>query len=219
VGEKVLPPIRVEYLDAKGNRSVLESAEIKLEVKSVLKNIDPLRADIRDVKKVVGIEPEYKKYLSYLYVAGGALMGIILFFILRWIFKKKISDVDCLLAPYEEAMKRLEKLESTLGGGLSDAGIKNLYLDLSGSIRRYWERGFGIPAGELTTRELKEAFRRLGFPSELNQEADSFLDACDMVKFAQLTPPDSFIKNDLEQGRRILNSCHTITPEPSQSIR
>lgn len=69
-GQKNIESLRVEYLDPSGKPNIVESREIPITVKSVLKNTDE-KTDIRGAKGVVGIEPEYKKYFPILYGIGG----------------------------------------------------------------------------------------------------------------------------------------------------
>jgi hypothetical protein len=207
VGDHDLPIIHIAYVTSKGEKGKVESGSPKIKVKSVLGNITP-QTDIRDVKSLAQIEAQYQKYLR---IAVWVIIGI--FFVLLVIgislfFKKKFSSVHYLLKPYEEAVSRLDHL-----GRMplkNDEAYKIYYRELVNTIRRFLERSFGLTAGKLTTRELELRIRDLKLQSELENMICSFLEVCDIVKFADVTPlPDETLR-DLKQARLIIDGLNQL---------
>jgi len=208
-GPHTIEPVKVEYLDAQGNKGVVESNEVPITIQSVLSNAD-VRSDIRDVKGVQGIPPQYQKYIPFIWGTLGALVLIILFLIFRKKLAKHFSKVDYLLNPYDEALKKLNELARSLPK--REEKIKPFYLELSHAIRHYLERNFGISTEELTTHELTEQLKGLPLLPEVQAKLVDFFEACDLVKFAQFLPlPDEILK-DVDRGKAVVELSN---PKPA----
>ncbi|MDX1419584.1 MAG: hypothetical protein R3181_06410 [Rubricoccaceae bacterium] len=88
-------------------------------------------------------------------------------------------------APYPEALSRLD----ALGDPQAPGAVKPHYVELSALLRRYLARSLGLPALELTTRELVHALRRdARLPDAAVSAVRGTLRLCDLVKFADLRP-------------------------------
>jgi LPXTG-motif cell wall-anchored protein len=119
--------------------------------------------------------------------AGGALLlGLILFLLFR---KKKTEIIEApkvILPPYEEAMARLQELETS---GLWQQGKhKQFHIELSEILRNYIQRRYGIMALEQTTDELSRSIRAVVSNKELQTILRQTLELSDLAKFARYSP-------------------------------
>lgn len=92
--------------------------------------------------------------------------------------------------PLDEALRRLAALaEKDIS---SEEAMKPFFVELSDILRTYVARRTGVPALELTTRELTDELRRIRDRVRLSddrvRELDRLLQAADLVKFADLHP-------------------------------
>ncbi|MEG1480525.1 MAG: hypothetical protein RSD41_05940 [Kiritimatiellia bacterium] len=87
------------------------------------------------------------------------------------------------LSPEERARLELERL---MGQGLLAQGAyKRFYSELTGVVRRYFERGYAIRASRQTTQEfLARLATDARFGAEIRAVLADFLGAADRVKFA-----------------------------------
>ena len=106
--------------------------------------------------------------------------------------------------PFELAMARLRKLEST------DLGRKGseppYFVELSEIVRMYLEHRIDIPALELTTGEVLEEFSHVRYkiPGGIPDEIRSVLGLSDLVKFAEYIPSAADSAQALAQARHAI---------------
>ena len=97
------------------------------------------------------------------------------------------------LSPYEEALRRLRRLEGASPTRPTD--VKPYYVELSATVRGYLEGALGIPALERTTHELMQEFEKATIqhlvPGGLPAHTRTALDLADLVKFAEFLPGSS----------------------------
>ncbi len=90
-------------------------------------------------------------------------------------------------APYPEALQRLSALDAARPR-TADA-VKAHYVELADLLRTYLARTLGVPALELTTRELTEVLRHdARLPEAALSAVRGTLRLADLVKFADLRP-------------------------------
>jgi len=90
------------------------------------------------------------------------------------------------IPPEEEALRALRDLEDAALPGRGR--VDEHYLRLSGIVRHYVERRFGIWAVESTTSELRQS---IGIASRPPRDPEALLDLLeesDLVKFARFDP-------------------------------
>ena len=63
---------------------------------------------------------------------------------------------------------------------------KQWHIDLSNTIRTYYETAHSIPALESTTREFVTSLHKSQFPEEIIKQIQSILRRCDLIKFAKV---------------------------------
>ena len=178
LGKHEVPQIEIKYKKkgAKDWKSVQTKA-LNVTVETIFPK-GKMPDDIKDVKG-----PLYYFEINWFLVSGVLILFIIITSIVLYKFRKKPIPVKL---PHETAA---EELEAARGNFLRTADIKEYYAGISDCVRRYIERSFKLKAPEMTTEECLGSLRESTVLS-LDQKdlLKSFLNACDLVKFAKYTP-------------------------------
>jgi hypothetical protein len=189
-GPAEVPPITVVFTDARTDEATegsIVTESLAIEVRSVLAG-DEGEADFRDIRSalevnVPGAGPEW--------MIGGAiaLVGVLAAVILALRARRTLAIEEVAPQPpaHVWALRMLAALEADDLIGAGDA--ETFYTRLSGIVREYIERRFGIMAPERTTEEfLREAGRSAALEEHHKALLAGFLRAADMVKFARHVP-------------------------------
>ncbi|MDR3238166.1 MAG: hypothetical protein LBT84_06660 [Spirochaetia bacterium] len=126
-------------------------------------------------------------------IAGGLLAAVAVFFIWRYVKKKRESRAaSAPVNPFDLFTRELEEMG---GGALIDEGkIDEYAFGISVIFRRFLSRRFGFDAAEMTTGEIRshlsKAFRSSDHAPLLNEVIAQF-DLWDLSKFAEFTPAAS----------------------------
>jgi hypothetical protein len=183
-GSYVLPAVSIPYTDSEGKDQVVETKQVFVEVESVLGQTSE-EQDIRDLKSLEKAKRELPRWWPLLLLGilliPGLLAGLILY------FRRKRRARETHRTPEELAMEELENLEAT--GLLEEARYREYVFGLSLIFRRYLEGRFHVPAAEQTTEEILTSLRMTkNFDKVLKEEARSFLEETDPVKYRGLEP-------------------------------
>lgn len=211
VGSYIIPSLSVTYTDARGAQQELKSAQLFIEVKSVLHDKNAkATGEIRDIKPLQEIPWSPGQPLIY-----GALMVLLLFaggvFLFYFLGKKK----NQLPAPPDPAhIRAFEELEQLSREQLLERGIvREYYFRLSEIFRRYIERRFHIPAVERTTEEIMPDILNLQeCGSALKAEMREILRYADLVKFARFCPDRNTSDNDYRNVVRVIEETKEAPP-------
>ncbi len=181
-GEFEIPPVTVGYRD-QGEAREIRSQPIHITVNSVLSGD---AEDIKDIKPPLPIKSGSR---IYLWVAGLLLLAAAGL----WFWRRK-RDAGVVSAEktgpprpaHEIAYEEFLRIEAL---GLIEHGqIKEHYTEVSEVLRRYIGRRYHIMTLELTTAELAETMADTKIESERIDFVRSFLEECDLVKFAKHVP-------------------------------
>ena len=111
--------------------------------------------------------------------------------------------------PWEIALDELNQLE---GERLVERGMfKEYYSSLSDIIRRYFERRFDVRAPEMTTEEFLwslEGSRDL--TADQKSTLKSFLNSCDIVKFAKHVPRAAEAQESSHFARQLIDATKEV---------
>jgi hypothetical protein len=119
------------------------------------------------------------------------------------------------LAPFEEAIEKLQKLDNKLLWQNNE--IKKYYSELTEIVRAYIEKELKIPALEITTHELVAILsefnkaKTIDTSKETIKKLNALLQEADLVKFAKSTPLSHEIEEDRKDAEEIL---YTLKPTP-----
>jgi len=194
VGKRTVPQIEIEYREkGEGYWRKLKTGEFTFTVESVL----PRGVRLTDIKDIKGVLYPFSwfKFLLWIFAAA-IILWIIVRLILKLIFRKAPPKL-----PHEIALEEIESASKQFAAG---GEVKNYYVRISDAVRRYIESTFSLKAPEMTTQEFLIS---LSLPSTDMVRGGSlklstahkdllatFMEACDLVKFAKYKPA----RNDIE---------------------
>ena len=212
-GMKEIPAIDVTYLGKGGDVRTVRTAPLPVKVTSLIAN-EPEPA-LKDATGPVAVLEENR---TIIYVGAGlaaaALGALVTFLIVRRLRARIAARPGPPPRPaHEIALEKLDRLGQY--GFLENADNRPFYFAVSEVIREYLGARFGFDSLELTTDELMRALKRaarheLGL---VEGEIHGWLAACDLVKFAKISPSASESRGTLETALRIVTSTRP-RPEP-----
>lgn len=202
-GHHVIPPARIRYKAADGEEKTIETSEISIEVKSVIKEGE----EINDIREITGpIDIPLRHTRIYIIIGGTvgllAILAGILFIIKNKTAIKRVAPLA--LPPHEVAYKELKNLiELDL---VSKGMIKEHYYRLSHIVRLYIEQRFNVTAPECTTEEFLIKMTHMDrLESGHKQLIRKFLEHCDLVKFARYGPDKDEIDMAYNTAKRVID--------------
>lgn len=161
--------------------------------------------DILDIREPVYLPDP----VPVLWIAAGVAACLLVGYLL-WLKLRKKPGV--VLTPYELAARELNRIRQG-GGGMDDTAFT---LAVSDAVRGYLERGFALPAPELTTEEF---FETLGTAKrvapDLLRKLQPFLEHCDLVKFARQSLDEATRKTLLETAADFVDKANRGAQEDS----
>ncbi len=177
-----ISPIPVTVRSPSGDQTTVETLQLFVEVVSVVREGETM-TDIRDIKGPVGLPGPP---LGMWFWGGVCLLIFLVIGTLLCLKKKAQPKPVAVLPAHLRALQALEKIEAM---GLDRKNIKEYYFLVSGVLRRYLEDRFGLRAPEQTTEEFLGSV----VANHLLQDGQkrllrSFLEHCDLVKFAAYAP-------------------------------
>jgi hypothetical protein len=99
----------------------------------------------------------------------------------------------------------LEALAALEASGLLERGqVEEFHIAASDILRTSVEERFRVEALEMTTREVLQRLDDVGADASFRVGLRTFLEACDLVKFAKVRPDSRTSRDALELGRRII---------------
>lgn len=158
---------------------------------------------------------EWKDLERVLAIAGaGALIGALAFFLVRrWLRRPKpVPPPPPPRPPWEVALERLDEVRHA---GLLETGRYAEYFDrVNDAVRWYLGARYGFDGLECTTDETVKQLERAALAGVALPELVVFLQDCDLVKFANLTPTNDACKKAIEDGERIVRASRPkLQPE------
>lgn len=206
-----IPPLVVKYrrVSGGGASQPSESNEIatgtlKIEVRSALTTQDSVQSP-RDITATLLPPPRRRAWWEWTTLAAAILAAAVgTFLLVRWLRKRALRPPPPIL-PEVWALRCLRELEAT---GLIERGAaRDYYYRLTEIVRAYVERKFALAAPEQTTEEFLTLISR--DRGRLPYEADklrSFLEACDLVKYAALQPRREDADAAMQSARAFVNA-------------
>ena len=237
VGSYVLPALSARYSDPAGDAGDLETAEIPVEVESVLPADGTEVTDIRDIKPLRRVETG-RLWLLWLGLAAAVLA---LAAAAWWWRRRRGSGADPpgmpRIPPYDLAIQELERLRRTDFSNLRE--LRRYYFAVSAVVRAYVEGRFGMNATDLTTEEILSrlepdwrdpapiANQSVGPSSGARmalirldpvqaRRLERFLVATDQVKFAAHLPLPEEIDRTYEQALAFVRATRPVEDDAGE---
>ncbi len=211
-GAVELPAIEVTYLGARGEMRTVRTPPVAIKIASLIAN-EPEPAIKEGTTPVAVLE----RNLLPVYVLGGiaaaALGALITMLILRRLRARQGLRPGPPPRPaHEVALEKLDRLGAY--GFLENADNRPFYFAVSEVIREYLGARYGFDSLELTTDELCAELRNRAGRAILLGEVQGWLSACDLVKFAKISPSAAEARGALESAIRIVTTTRPVA-EPT----
>jgi hypothetical protein len=216
-GEQQIPSLTTRFTDRQAGGEPAEgeitAPPLPIQVASSLEgDLDPTQ--FADIKGAVDLPaPSRWAWLAWIGAALGAVLLAGLAVIL-WRRRRRRTVVAPLIPAHEWALEQLRLLQAAR---LVERGeLKEFYFRLTGIVRQYIERRFGIMAAEQTTREFLEATK--GHPAlgvSYRALLGEFLAAGDLVKFARFQPDGGQVEDAFATARGFVQQT-AEPPSPAE---
>ena len=201
IGKRTIPSIEIKYREkGEGYWRKLNTNELIFTVETVLPR-DVKLTDIRDVK---GILYPFSWLKLFLWIISGLIiLWVIVKLLLKLIFKKAPPKL-----PHETALEEMEAASRQFAAG---GEVKDCYVKISDAVRRYIEAVFSLKAPEMTTQEF---LMSLSASSRLQSAHKNllmtFMEACDLVKFAKYKPVHSDVEGVFNTAKKFVEESKDI---------
>jgi hypothetical protein len=210
-GSKQVPALEVTYLGPRGDVRTARTSPVTVKIGSLIAN-EPEPA-IKDAAPPVTVMEEN---LWPAYIAGGlcaaGLGALLTMLIVRRLRARRGERPGPPPRPaHEVALERLDRLGAY--GFLENADNRPFYFAVSEIIREYLGDRYGFDSLELTTDELCAELRRQAGRELVLGEIQGWLSACDLVKFAKISPSAGEARGALESAIRIVTTTRAV-PAP-----
>jgi hypothetical protein len=212
-GSYEIPPVELTYFGSDGTVKSVRTQPLPFTVKSLIAN----EAEPKLKDNVDPVPVSQRDYLL-LYITGGiaaaGLGALVALFVRRRLRARKPKAPPVPPRPaHEVAMEKLDRLGALLAEN-AGGDLRPFTFELSEAIREYLGGRFGFDSLELTTEELVAAMRRVPLQSSrgvVGSEIEGWLSACDLVKFAKVSPSPEQARGALETAIRMVAATR---PEP-----
>ena len=210
-GAKQVPAIEVTYLGPRGDVRTARTAPVKVKIASLIAN-EPEPA-IKDAAPPVTVMEEnlWPAYIAGALCAAG-LGALLTMLIVRRLRARRGERPGPPPRPaHEVALEKLDRLGAY--GFLENADNRPFYFAVSEIIREYLGGRYGFDSLELTTDELCAELRRQAGRELVLGEIQGWLSACELVKFAKISPSAAEARGALESAIRIVTTTRPV-PAP-----
>lgn len=212
-----IPSVELTYFGQDGTVKSVRTQPIPFTITSLIANEPEPK-----LKDNAAPMPVVQRDYLLVYIAGGllaaAIGAIIALVVRRRLRNRKPAPPPIPPRPaHEVAMEKLDRLGALLAEG---GDLRPFYFQLSEAIREYLGGRFAFDSLEMTTEELVVRVRRMPLESSrgvVASEIEGWLSACDLVKFAKVSPSAEQARGALETAIRIVEATRPrpeLQPSP-----
>lgn len=171
----------------------------------------PAPAETRDMDAIRDIRREPTLWMDYWPWAAGLAAALVL---LIWYTGRRRKRPKTVVAaappapppgptPRELALQKLAALEQQKPW--QKGQLLPYYAELSMIVREYLEHRYGILALESTTREIAVLLKNTDFPDDQKAPLHYLLQQADLIKYADIAPPNNYHEKALESARQVIH--------------
>ena len=181
----------------------------------------PVDTTIYDVKTPINLPLSFLEVFPF--ILGGIIILVAAGFLVWYIRRRKTNKPIFRAAMPEEpahiiAYRELRELKDQKLWQKNE--FKEYYSRLTEIIRRYMQRRYGIPAMEMTSYEILDAWDRSGEArTELAAELGILLNLADLVKFAKQKPVASENEENMERAFDFVDRTKYEKPENPDAMK
>ncbi len=177
----------------------IQTEMMQVPVGSVVPSNSPPLASLRQAAPPVELPGSYLLAGLIITIIVTVVAGGIMFALWR---RRYIAELVPPLTPEAWAQQALDRL---LASGLASMNVKRFYVELTGIVRNYIERSFGVRAPEQTTEEfLHEISGNQVFSADESLRLKEFLESADLVKFAGYRPRHDAVQGSVQRARAFI---------------
>jgi hypothetical protein len=197
-----IPSVDIVLTMGDGGEETVSTSPYAVEVVSVGADES---GDIRDIRGPLSI-PMSPLRLALLILLP-LLLAALLFVLARRLRSREDETPRPALGPlprpaHEVALEALAALGAS--GMLERGEVKEFYIEASEILRTWVEARFHVEALEMTTREVLAGLEAVRAERRFRDGLGSFLEQCDLVKFAKVRPAADASRELLDLGRRLV---------------
>jgi hypothetical protein len=171
--------------------------------------------------------PQREEWVSLKRAMGWAALGVVVGSALAWAVYRWLKRPRAVppppppRVPWEVALERLYEVRHA--GLLETSRFGEFFDRVNDAVREYLGARYGFDGLESTTDETLAALTRLPYFSLPLPELAGFLQQCDLVKFADVTPTLDECQNALSEAERVVRVTapvvheHVPSGEPARS--
>jgi hypothetical protein len=127
---------------------------------------------------------------------GLAIGAVLAWLVARWMKRPKpVPPPPPPRPPWEVAFEKLDEVRHA--GLLATHRYSEYYDRVGDAVRQYFGARYGFDGLECTTDEMLAELRRSALAGVSIEEVSTFLEQCDLVKFARMTPSPEDCENAL----------------------
>ncbi len=212
-GEYEIPELQIGYsTESDSTVRFIKTEPIMITIQSLNPEID---SDIRDIKPMRVPSMSYRQYI----IIGGIVLLVLAAVFAAWYLYRRYKQGKSIL-PVRQVPPRpahevaIEALNALVAGDfLEKEQFKAYYIELSDIVRHYIRNRFYIDAPEMTTSQLLDEMERQQLETEYRDMMDSFLNGCDLVKFAKYVPQESETQTSTQQAFDFVEKTKMIIEE------
>jgi hypothetical protein len=204
-GEYIIPSMEVTFWKEEEEETEahkIETPEVTIAVKSILPE-DLEEVKLNEIKPPVPFPRSYRLWI-WLGVGSALVVVGITVTVILIPRRRKVEEVWSQRIPAHELA--YEELRRLVAEDLVKKGeIKIFYQRLSGVVRHYIENRFGLHAPEQTTEEFLSGLETAQeFPGTYKPLLKTFLNHCDLVKFAEHQPQTEDIQKTFDSCKAFI---------------
>lgn len=166
---------------------------------------------IRDIAPPVDVFPYPAWVVLVAALAAVLLLGLAVWLLLRWMKRRPVLPPP---TPRELALRQLEELRSAVNA-LDPQSFSD---EVSGVLRTYLTRQFGLRATRQTSQEFLASLSGSGLFDDSEQELLArFLEKCDLIKFARAEAGATENRELLDQALAFVSGSKPDTVNQDQA--
>jgi hypothetical protein len=157
--------------------------------------------------------------IIYSVLAGVLLAGLLVALFVMWRRRERPIVLPPPIPPHERALADLVTLAAERETLIEAGAYQDYYLRLTEIAKRYLGGRFGFEALDRTTEEIQDALRRghLRIEPLDPKQVMTFLQDCDLVKFARLSPANDEAREALLVVREMVERSTPVSGQGEDS--